>query len=130
MSRGIFNIIENLLYVIENYLLVIKLATAQKKVVKKDELKVQEKVSEISAVDRTDEKIERFKRVVGLRVNMVIDKLGNLGKVTENPQNYQFTEEQILLIFGNIEELTADIKRKFLDCISMTDIKEKYKVSL
>jgi len=105
------------------------MATPKEKTVKKSEVKVTPKVTE-PVIDRTEEKTERFRRVAKLRANFVIDKLANLGKITENPQNYHFTEEQILFIFENIETLTADIKRKFLDCISMADTKEKYKVEL
>jgi len=75
-------------------------------------------------------KTQRFNDVAERRANMVIDKLANLGKITDNPQNYEFTEEQVLEIFSNIQTFTQNILQRFLDCISMSETKEKYKINL
>jgi len=87
---------------------------------------------ELTAVEKNPEedRRDRFIRVVEKRANFVIDKLANLGKVTQNPQNYLFDAEQIELIFGQIETFTEDIKKRFMDCISISDTKEDYKIRL
>lgn len=82
-------------------------------------------------VDKTTEKIinerdERFKRVALKRANSVIERLTMLGSITSNPQNYDFSREQIDLVFEPIEKLTAQLRQKFYDCLSKDELKEEY----
>lgn len=88
-----------------------------------------EKKPEVKSVDTSDVKKERFQRVAVRRTNLIIDKLTILGKITQNPQNYDFTKEQIENMFLPIEALTEKIKLKFLDCISLDEQKLEFLVT-
>jgi len=77
-----------------------------------------------------DSKTARFIRVVGKRANFVIDKLLIMGKVLQNPQNYEYSLEQVDKIFEPIETLTQVIKKRFIENISQEEKKALYKVEL
>lgn len=77
-----------------------------------------------------DSKTDRFIRVVGKRANFVIDKLLIMGKVLQNPQNYEYTLEQVDKIFEPIEVLTAKLRERFIESISQEEKKALYKVEL
>ena len=63
-------------------------------------------------IEKTDSKTDRFIRVVGKRATFVIDKLLIMGKVLQNPQNYDYTLEQIQAIFEPIRNLTNELEEK------------------
>lgn len=88
-----------------------------------------EKKTEKVSVNK-DTKEDRFKRIASERQNKVIDRIAILGKIADNPQNYGFTEEQVMDLFLGIEEFTAEVKQRFLSCIDVREIKNEYKVSL
>ena len=77
-----------------------------------------------------DTKVDRFKRIASERQHKVIDRMAILGKIADNPQNYEFTEEQIFELFAPLEAFTEKIKNRFLDCIDVKEIKAEYKVEL
>jgi len=85
----------------------------------------------VEKIVKTTEKViserdERFKRVALKRANSVIERLTMLGSITSNPQNYDFSREQIDLVFEPIEKLTAQLRQKFYDCLSKDELKEEY----
>jgi len=88
-----------------------------------------EKVKKQS-VEKTDNKTDRFIRVVGKRATFVIDKLLIMGKVLQNPQNYEYTMEQIEAIFKPIRDLTLELENRFIENISISEKKEQYKIEL
>ena len=81
-------------------------------------------------VEKTDNKTDRFIRVVGKRATFVIDKLLIMGKVLQNPQNYDYTLEQIQKIFEPIRNLTNELEQRFIENISISEKKEQYKIEL
>lgn len=88
-----------------------------------------EKVTD-KVIMNKETKEQKFNRLGSERQGRVIDRLAMLGRIADNPQNYDFDEEKILILFAGIEEFTAKMKQRFLDCISAQDVKEEYKVSL
>jgi len=103
---------------------------AKVKIEPKPEVKLKSKVEPEVKVENTLEvKKERFQRVAVRRTNSIIDKLTILGKITQNPQNYHFTKEQIENMFLPIETLTEKIKNKFFDCIGLDEQKKEFLVT-
>jgi len=88
-----------------------------------------EKVTKKVSVNK-DTKRDRFIRIASDRQHKVIDRLAILGKIADNPQNYDFTEEQIFKLFEDLEAFTLKIKQRFLDCIGVKEIKDGYKTVL
>ena len=81
-------------------------------------------------IKETDTKAKAFIRVVGKRAQFVIDKLLIMGKVLQNPQNYEYTLEQLDKIFDQIETLTLKLKERFIENISISEKREQYKIEL
>ena len=88
-----------------------------------------EKVTEKVSVNK-DTKQERFRRIASEREHKVIDRLAILGRIADNPQNYEFTTEQVMNLFEDIEAFTLKMKNRFLDCIGVKEIKDEYKTVL
>lgn len=75
-------------------------------------------------------KRDRFLKNAEFRANKVIERLQLLGRIADNPQNYQYTEEDILIVFEGVREMTNDMETKFLSTLSVEDIAQKRKISL
>lgn len=52
---------------------------------------------------------ERFVRIAERRVNRILDNLDSLGKCA-NRNNYEYSQEHVKRIFGEIEKKTKEIK--------------------
>lgn len=88
-----------------------------------------EKKTEKVSINK-DTKQDRFKRIASDRQHKVIDRIAILGKISDNPQNYDFDEEDIFKLFEGIETFTAKMKQRFLDCIGVKEIKNEFKIDL
>lgn len=64
-----------------------------------------------------------FKRLAEARTNEVLRRLKILGNCA-NRSNYDYTEEEVNKIFGEIEKRIKEIKTKF----SFVDREEKFKL--
>lgn len=80
--------------------------------------------------EREKVKSENFKRVATTRLHKIIDRISLLGNIPKNPQNYSYTEEQIIKLFQQIEDFTANVKQRFLNVKNVKKIKEKFKIEL
>lgn len=89
-----------------------------------------EKLEKRTKEETQEEKEARFKRVVGKRAQFVIDKLLIMGKVLQNPNNYEYSLEQLDKIFEPIELLTLKLKERFVENISQAQKQEQYKIEL
>ena len=66
---------------------------------------------------------ENFKRLAEARTNEVLRKLKILGNCA-NRSNYDYTEEEVDKIFGEIEKKVKEMKAKF----TFVDREEKFKL--
>lgn len=57
-------------------------------------------------------KEDRFKRLAELRVNSALDKIRLLGQLS-NRGNYDYTDEQVEMIFKAINKALVETKAKF-----------------
>lgn len=89
-----------------------------------------EKLEKRTKEETLEEKQSRFIRVVGKRAQFVIDKLLIMGKVLQNPNNYEYSLEQLDKIFEPIELLTLKLKERFVENISQEQKQEQYKIEL
>jgi len=55
---------------------------------------------------------ERFVRVVESRVNRILDDLDKLGKCA-NKRNYEYTDEDVKLIFREIKRKVEEVRALF-----------------
>jgi hypothetical protein len=94
----------------------------------KPKVKTEKKTEKVSI--NKDTKQDRFKRIASERQHKVIDRIAILGKIADNPQNYDFDEEDIFKLFDSLEAFTAEIKQRFLNCIGSKEIKNQYKIDL
>lgn len=92
------------------------------------ELKLAELLNE--ELDTKELRSERFNRVAVKRGQSVIDRLAILGKITQNPQNYEFSAKEIDQIFNKIDAFSVDLRKRFYDCLSISETKDEYKISL
>lgn len=56
---------------------------------------------------------ERFKRIAAKRTNEILDRIRILGNCS-NKSSYEYTQEDINKIFGEIEKQLKQTKAKFL----------------
>ena len=59
-----------------------------------------------------ESKRDRFVRIVERRVNLIINNLDSLGKCA-NKKNYEYTDDDVKTIFGEIDKKTKEIKAIF-----------------
>ena len=70
-------------------------------------------------------KRERFVRIVERRVNKIIDGLDSLGKCS-NKRNYKYSDEDVRVIFGELEGKLREVRTMFKD----TTEKKRFKLGL
>ena len=63
-------------------------------------------------MENTQTKEEKFKRLAELRVNGALDRIRLLGQLS-NRGNYDYTEEQVEMIFKALHKALVDTKSKF-----------------
>ena len=63
-------------------------------------------------METTETKEEKFKRLAGLRVNGALDRIRLLGQLS-NRGNYDYTDEQVDMIFKALHKALVDTKSKF-----------------
>lgn len=63
-------------------------------------------------VEKTESRAERFRRIAGSRVNAILEKFRLLGNCS-NKSSYNYSEEDINLIFSTIEKELKNTKAKF-----------------
>lgn len=63
-------------------------------------------------IEKNETRKERFKRLAAQRTNDVLKRLRILGNCA-NRQVYEYTEEDIELIFSAIEKKMKEVKTKF-----------------
>ena len=73
---------------------------------------------------------QRFLDNAEFRATKVIERLQILGKIFDNPQNYEYGEEDILKVFTPIEAMTEEVKNKALSTLKVENLAEKHKVNL
>lgn len=59
-----------------------------------------------------ESKRDRFVRIVERRVNIIIGNLDSLGKCA-NKKNYEYTDDDVKIIFSEIDKKTKEIKAIF-----------------
>jgi len=62
--------------------------------------------------ENKESKRDRFVRIVERRVNVIINNLDSLGKCA-NKKNYEYTDNDIKKIFGEIDKKTKEIRAIF-----------------
>lgn len=76
----------------------------------------------MEAINKKNEQIketnrDRFIRIVERRVNLILDNLESLGKCS-NGKIYEYNEQDVNKIFGEIEKKTKEIKSLFSGKVS------------
>ena len=61
---------------------------------------------------KAESKEEKFKRLAELRVNAALDRIRLLGQLS-NRGNYDYTAEQVEMIFKALHKALAETKSKF-----------------
>lgn len=59
-----------------------------------------------------ESKRDRFVRIVERRVNIILNNLDSLAKCA-NKKNYEYTDDDVKTIFGEIDKKTKEIKAIF-----------------
>ena len=62
-------------------------------------------------MDKKESRSEKFKRLASRRVNELLKKLGNMGKLSS--ANYEYTEEEVDKIFVSLQQAMDEAKSKF-----------------
>jgi hypothetical protein len=65
-------------------------------------------------LNNKEKKRDRFVRIVERRVNVIFNNLDSLGKCS-NKRNYEYTQDDVKKIFGEIEKKFKDVKAMFND---------------
>ena len=63
-------------------------------------------------MENTATKKEKFKRLAELRVNAALDRIRLLGQLS-NRGNYDYTDEQVEMIFKALHKALVETKSKF-----------------
>ena len=63
-------------------------------------------------MENTQTKEEKFKRLAELRVNAALDRIRLLGQLS-NRGNYDYTDEQVEMIFKALHKALVETKSKF-----------------
>ena len=62
--------------------------------------------------ENKESKRDRFVRIVERRVNIILNSLDSLAKCA-NKKNYEYTDDDVKKIFGEIDKKTKEIKAIF-----------------
>ena len=65
--------------------------------------------------EENETKSERFKRIAGKRVNVVVKYLNLIGGMADQKSNYDYSKEEIKAMFDHIEKALATAKTQYED---------------
>lgn len=68
-----------------------------------------------SEEDSEESKSERFKRVSGRRVNSIVKSLNLLGGMADQTSNYDYSKEEVAIMFNYIEKALETAKTQYAD---------------
>lgn len=69
-------------------------------------------MEEVKKVQDNESKADKFIRLGEYRVNKVIEAIGRIEHLS-NRSNYEYTEEQVEVMFSMIEKRLAEVKGRF-----------------
>ena len=70
-------------------------------------------MEEVKKVQDSESKADKFIRLGEYRVNKVIEAIGRIEHLS-NRSNYEYTEDQVEVMFSMIEKRIAEVKGRFV----------------